>query len=86
MNTIAYKVNDGRVKLYKQGDTAETFRAGRELISRATGKGFRMVRRSQGNMGVHLTYSDGKTNVTLYFFYSQGEIDMFNFCCNPTWA
>ena len=85
MNAIAYKVNNGNINTYIKGEVAEVFKAGRDLISRATGKGFKMTSRSQGNTGVHLTYTDGKTSVTLYFFNSQSEIDMFNFCYKPTW-
>lgn len=85
METIAYKVNNGKVNLYKQGETSEIFNEGRSLISRATSKGFKMTSKAQGNCGVHLTYSDGKTRVTLYFFYSQNELDNFNFFCKPAW-
>lgn len=85
METIAYKVNNGNINLYKQGGTAEMFKAGQDLISRAKNAGYRMTRRSQGNVGVHITYTNGKNDVTLYFFYSQNEIDMFNFCYKPIW-
>lgn len=85
METIAYKVNNGKVNLYMQGGTSEIFKAGRDLIGRATGKGFRMTARSQGNCGVHLTYSDGRTSVVLYFFYSEQEVENFNFFCRPVW-
>ena len=85
METIAYKVNNGKVNVYRQGETSEIFNAGRELISRANSKGYRLTDVSQGNCGKHLTYSNGKTNVILYFFCSEEEIRNFNFFYNPVW-
>ena len=68
MKSIYFKVNGkGQYKNYMDGTYTEMKKASDDLISRATAKGFKMIRRTQGAGGVNLTYSDGKTRVEIVY-------------------
>ena len=82
METIGYKVNDGKFKIYGQGKTSEVFKMHKNLMERSNKQGFKIVCREHGNMGVQLTLKKGETTVVLYFFNNNTELDLFNFFYN----
>ena len=73
---IYFKVNGkGQYKNYMDGTYTEMKKASDDLISRATAKGFKMIRRAQGTGGVNLTFSDGKTRVEIVYIKSEKELE-----------
>lgn len=63
---LLYKVGANKMyKTYTQGEYREVYRSFNDLHKRATDKNFKIVSRSAGNMGVELSYCDGKQNVKL---------------------
>ena len=79
MNSIYYKVNQGHYKNYMNGSYVEMKKASEDLISRATAKGFKRVKRSYGTSGIIHTYSDGKTNVELVYVAFDSEREWLRF-------
>lgn len=80
MNSIYFKVNSkGQYKNYMNGTYTEMKKASDDLISRATEKGFKMIRRAQGTGGVFLTYSDGKTKVEIVYVESDRDREWLKF-------
>ena len=80
MNSIYFKVNGkGQYKNYMNGTYVEMKKASDDLISRATAKGFKMVRRAQGTGGVFLTYSNGTTKVELVYVETERDREWLAF-------
>ena len=77
---IYYKVNGkGQYKNYMDGTYNEMKKASDDLISRATAKGFKMIRRAQGTGGVNLTYSDGKTRIEIVYVETERDREWLAF-------
>ena len=61
---LLYKVNNNVMfKTYAKGECFEIHKVFNSLRERAAKKSFSLTRRSQGNLGVILTYSNGKESV-----------------------
>ena len=77
---IYFKVNGkGQYKNYMDGTYAEMKKVSDDLISRASAKGFKMVRRAQGTGGVFLTYSNGTTKVELVYVETERDREWLAF-------
>ena len=77
---IYFKVNGkGQYKNYMDGTYAEMKKASDDLISRATAKGFKMIRRAQGTGGVNLTYSNGTTKVEIIYVETERDREWLAF-------
>ena len=79
MNSIYYKVNQNKYKNYMNGSYIEMKQASDDIISRATAKGFKMVKRSYGTSGIIHTYSDGKTDVEIVYVAFDSEREWLRF-------
>lgn len=61
---LLYKVGDNKLyKTYLKGEFIDIHHTFNALRKRAADKSFTMTRRSQGNMGVRITYSKGEESV-----------------------
>lgn len=80
MNAIYYKVNrKGQYTNYMSGTFDEMQDASQDLISRATAKGYRLIKRAFGDGGVFMTYSDGRQTVELVYVDSKEDVEWLRF-------
>lgn len=79
MATILYRNNNGKLNTYFHGEVKDMFKSSRELVNRATSKGFQITGRSMGDCGVSLTYSKGKVSTTLYICQNDRELENLMF-------